>query len=78
MEYGPIVLVHLLISVITNQTIKLSNRLLNKKDYDFSNDEVTIKSIKKTNAFSHLIDFIISKRKKGKELEEENKKGKSL
>ena len=42
------------------------------------NDEVTIKSIKKTNAFSHLIDFIISKRKKGKKLEEENKKGKSL
>ena len=76
-DYGPIVFFHMLISALTNQTIKLSNKLLNKKDYDFSNNEVTITSIKKSNAFSHLIDYIISKKTKTKELEEQ-KKGTSL
>ena len=33
---------------------------INKTEYDFTNENVTISSIKKTNAFSHLIDFIIS------------------
>ena len=70
-------LFHMLVSALTNETIKLSNKLLNKVDYDFSNDEITITSIKKSNAFSHLVDYIISKNKKAEELEVE-KKGHSL
>lgn len=70
---GPIVFFHMLIAAITNQTIKLSNKIMNKRDYDFSGDEVTITSIKKTNAFSHLIDFIISKKEPTKTIEDKEK-----
>lgn len=76
-NYGPIAFFHMLVAGVINQTLKLSNKIMNKKDYDFSSDKVTITSIKKSNAFSHLIDFIILKKDSQKELEEK-KKGDTL
>ena len=73
---GPIVFFHMLVAAITNQTIKLTNKLVNKTEYDFTNENVTISSIKKSNALSKLISFVLSKKEPIKDLEE--KKGKQL
>jgi hypothetical protein len=75
---GPIVFFHMLLAALINQSFKLTNKIMNKKEFDFTSDEITIKTIKKTNSLSHLIDFIIAKKPNQKELEEEIKKGESL
>ena len=73
--YGALIIVHWLISIMFNTSVKLTNKIMNKKAFDFTTDELTIKTIKKTSSLTPLIDFIISKQKKAKTLEEEKMKG---
>lgn len=76
--YGPLVFVHWIVSVMFNTSVKLTNKIMNKKEFDFTSDKITIKTIKKTSSLSPLINFIISKKPKQKELDEEKKKGESI
>lgn len=75
--YGPLIILHWIISIMFNASVKLTNKIMNKKEFDFTTDDCTIKTIKKTSSLTTLIDFIISKQKKAKTLEEENTKGMS-
>ena len=72
---GTFGLLQLMANVIMKQSIKISNKLINKQQMDFDNDEVKIVSVKKSNTISHLIDYIISKTNPDKQLKET--KGKS-
>jgi hypothetical protein len=69
-------LFHLLSKVIMKQTIKISNKLIDKQQMDFKDDNIKIVSIKRSNAISHLIDFVISKQNLNKGLIEEKGKTK--
>lgn len=69
-------LFHLLSKVIMKQTIKISNKLIDKQQMEFKDDNIKIVSIKRSNAISHLIDFVISKQNLNKGLIEEKGKTK--
>lgn len=75
-EYGPIVFLEMIFSVVMKQMIKLSNNLINKQEMDFNDDTITITSVKKSNAISRLIDFLTLKKSQEKILDEPTK-GKS-
>ena len=72
-EFGPIVMFQMLGILMMKYIIKLTNSLYNKKEMNFTDDKIKITSIKKSNAISQLIDFIISKTTPKKKLEEPEK-----
>ena len=57
-------------NVIMKQSIKISNKIINKQQMNFQDDTIKIVSIKKSNSISHLIDYLLTKTSKTKELEE--------
>ena len=63
-------LVHIILKVIMKETIKMSNRLINKQQMDFEDDSIKIISIKRSNSISHLIDFILSSKSQEKEIQQ--------
>ena len=44
--------------------------IINKQQMNFQDDSIKIVSIKKSNSISHLIDYLLTKTSKTKELEE--------
>ena len=76
MYIGIFELFHLISKVIMKETIKISNKLMNKQQMDFEDENIKIVSIKRSDAISHIIDFLISKTPEQKVLEEEKGKTK--
>ena len=67
---GVFELLHIILRIAMKQTVKLSNSLMNKQQMNFQDDSIKIVSIKKSNSISHLIDYLLTKTSKTKELEE--------